>query len=95
MIKWMHLYHRCLREYAKAEVFLSDAYKTYKMEGWDQLADHTRMDIAQCQRLQDCPLKYLKSCVQLACSSSLHENHRLEFGKELIRLSAMKLCKLQ
>ena len=48
--------YRHLGETRKAEGFLTDALNMFKKESWDMLSDHTRLEIAACQRiLQDFP----------------------------------------
>ncbi|XP_077870165.1 LOW QUALITY PROTEIN: trafficking protein particle complex subunit 10-like [Saccoglossus kowalevskii] len=42
----------------KAELFLSDALKTYVEEGWDLLASYTRKQLAECQKQVDVTGKY-------------------------------------
>ena len=43
----------------KAEGFLMDALKTYKQEGWDLLAAHCRLELADCQLQAQCHDRYV------------------------------------
>lgn len=47
-----------LNEPEKAEGYLHDAVKMFKAEGWEMLADDTRMDIAWCQKATNQTQKY-------------------------------------
>ena len=42
---------RAVDNAVKAENLLMDSVNIYKADGWDLLADSTRMDLAECQRL--------------------------------------------
>ena len=48
-----------LNEPEKAESYLNDAVKMFKAEGWEMLADDTRMAIAWCQKATNQMTKYV------------------------------------
>ncbi|XP_064628401.1 trafficking protein particle complex subunit 10-like [Lineus longissimus] len=81
-------YYMKLGEFSKAEAFLTDAYKMYRTEGWEYLMDNTRIEIAQCQRLQGNVHRYVKSCVQLASSETLKKDSKMTFCKEIVRIAS-------
>ena len=49
---------RKLGQPQNAEGFLMDTLKTFKQEGWEMLADHTRLDLAECHRVLANHTKY-------------------------------------
>ena len=47
-----------MNELQKAETFLQDTIKMYQQEGWQNLADGTMLELAQCQKNMAQPQKY-------------------------------------
>ncbi|XP_070562685.1 trafficking protein particle complex subunit 10-like [Ptychodera flava] len=71
----------------KAELFLSDALKTYIEEGWDLLVTDTRRELALCQKEVQHSAKYVKNCALLAADKLLPPDDRNLFCDELIKVS--------
>ncbi|XP_077981439.1 trafficking protein particle complex subunit 10-like [Glandiceps talaboti] len=75
------------KEPQKAEIFLSDALKTFVEEGWDLLVTYTRKELALCQKEVKNSVKYVKNCALLASDPLLKVQDRNHFCEELIEVS--------
>jgi len=76
-----------LDDYQKAESFLMDCLKTYKQEGWDFLADHTRLKMAQCQKVMGIRHKYVRSCMHVGASKILDVPTKVHYQNEMMELA--------
>ncbi|KAK7503040.1 hypothetical protein BaRGS_00005666 [Batillaria attramentaria] len=65
-----------ISEAQKAEVFLLDAIKMYRQEGWVSLAHATMRELATCQKQMGNSHRYLKTACEVACSRYLSDTER-------------------
>ncbi|ESO12744.1 hypothetical protein HELRODRAFT_187969 [Helobdella robusta] len=80
-------FYLLIEDYGKAEPHLTDALKTYKLEGWEMLANHTRFKIALCQKKLNELHKYCRTCLYISSSVSMSMETRIKFLQELIDIS--------
>ncbi|VDI40600.1 trafficking protein particle complex subunit 10 [Mytilus galloprovincialis] len=67
----------------KAENYLSEAVKSYHQEGWSQLSEGTRLDLARCQDKLKNKHKYPFTALYIASSSTLPEADRRKYLERL------------
>ncbi|XP_041353835.1 trafficking protein particle complex subunit 10-like isoform X2 [Gigantopelta aegis] len=75
-----------MNELQKAETFLQDTIKMYQQEGWQNLADGTMLELAQCQKNMQQPQKYLKTACQISCSHNLKTEERKTYFHQVMEL---------
>ncbi|CAG0925087.1 unnamed protein product, partial [Notodromas monacha] len=61
-----------------------EACSGYSREGWHRLSTDARLKVAVCAKAVGDYPRYLKTLVLLACSSTLNEEERLRFQKEIL-----------
>lgn len=67
----------------KAENYLSEAVKSYHQEGWSQLSEGTRLDLARCQDKLKIKHKFLQTAVYIVSSLTLPEADRRQYLERL------------
>lgn len=70
-----------LGEPQKAATFLSDQLNTFLEEGWPSLITHTQKELNTCYLSTGDTDKYLRTCAQLAASTTLTEEERQTYFK--------------
>ncbi|KAL3882131.1 hypothetical protein ACJMK2_028502 [Sinanodonta woodiana] len=81
-----HFYMQ-LGEPQKAENFLVDVEKSYHQEGWYQLAEATRLELANCQKYVGDVTRYVKTACQVAGSQTLKLSEREKHMTEVLQIA--------
>ncbi|XP_022242094.1 trafficking protein particle complex subunit 10-like [Limulus polyphemus] len=78
-----------LKEPHKAVTFLLDMLKTYQQEGWEKLQAKTEAELAACYKAMGNTRSYIKFCAYLSASSSVVQEEKEHYFRELITLKKM------
>lgn len=80
-------FYMSIGEAQKAEVFLLDAIKMYRQEGWVSLAHATMRELAACQQQMGHTHRFVKTACEVACSPYLPDPQRsLHFDQVMTAL---------
>ncbi|KAK4885083.1 hypothetical protein RN001_001354 [Aquatica leii] len=76
-------FYMLLGETQKAAAFLGDAFRTFELDGWQELAAHTQIKLAECYRKAGDTRKFISACVAVSVAAEIDNLIRWSYFDEM------------
>ncbi|KAF5299108.1 hypothetical protein FQR65_LT09466 [Abscondita terminalis] len=76
-------FYMLLGETQKTAAFLGDAFRTFEMDGWQELAAQTQIELAECYRKAGDTRKFVRACVAVSVAAEIDNLIRWSYFDEM------------
>ncbi|KAF5273106.1 hypothetical protein FQA39_LY07596 [Lamprigera yunnana] len=76
-------FYMLLGETQKAAAFLGDAFRTFELDGWQELAAQTQIKLAECYRKAGDTRKFIRACIAVSVAAEIDNLIRWSYFDEM------------